>query len=141
MKCDSNLAINRQVRMLANLSLVHCYNKSAMSSEMRDSILLQSAKDNLADMSFFGLTEYQKETQYLFEETFKLKFIDDFEQKNATTASRTDLSPEDLERVKKINHLDIQLYEYAKELFLQRLQLQQQEDRIHIKDNSTNNAR
>ena len=99
-----------------------------MSAELRDSILLRSAKENLANMAFFGLTEFQKETQYLFEKTFKLKFIDDFEQKNETTASRTDLPLSDLSRIKQINHLDIQLYEYAKELFLQRLKLQQQED-------------
>lgn len=137
MNCQSNLATNRQVRMLANLSLVHCYNRTAMSEEVRNSILLQSAKDNLADMSFFGLTEFQKETQYMFEKTFKLKFLEDFEQRNETTASRADVSEEQLKEVKDLNNLDIELYQYAKELFLQRLKLMQEQEGDTTEDTHT----
>lgn len=60
MKCESNLATNRQTRMLSDLALVGCYNKSAMPAHERDRIMLASAKRNLAAMSYFGLTEYQK---------------------------------------------------------------------------------
>lgn len=60
MNCDSNLATNRQTRMLSDLALVGCYNKSSMPSHERDRIMLASAKRNLAAMSYFGLTEYQK---------------------------------------------------------------------------------
>lgn len=59
-KCDSNLATNRQTRMLSDLSLIGCYNKSSMPAHERDRIMLASAKRNLAAMSYFGLTEYQK---------------------------------------------------------------------------------
>lgn len=59
-KCDSNLAINRQTRMLSDLALVGCYDKSSMPAHERDRIILASAKKNLASMSYFGLTEYQK---------------------------------------------------------------------------------
>lgn len=60
MNCDSNLATNRQTRMLSDLALVGCYNKSSMPAHERDRITLASAKRNLAAMSYFGLTEYQK---------------------------------------------------------------------------------
>lgn len=58
--CDSNLATNRQTRMLSDLALIGCYNKSSMPAHERDRIMLASAKRNLAAMSYFGLTEYQK---------------------------------------------------------------------------------
>lgn len=60
MNCDSNLATNRQTRMLSDLALVGCYNKTTTPSLERDRIMLASAKRNLAGMSYFGLTEYQK---------------------------------------------------------------------------------
>lgn len=58
--CESNLAANRQTRMLADLALVGCYNKSSMPAHERDRVMLTSAKRNLAAMAYFGLTEYQK---------------------------------------------------------------------------------
>lgn len=64
--CDSNLATNRQTRMLSDLALVGCYNKSSMPAHERDRIMLASAKRNLAAMSYFGLTEYQKASVILF---------------------------------------------------------------------------
>ena len=59
MACRYNLASNRQTRMLADLSLVGCYN-SSMSIVERDRIMLASAKQNLQFMPFFMLTELQK---------------------------------------------------------------------------------
>lgn len=46
--CESNLAANRQTRMLADLALVNCYNKSSMPLYERSRLLLASAKRNLA---------------------------------------------------------------------------------------------
>lgn len=46
--CESNLAANRQTRMLADLALVNCYNKTSMPLEERNRLLLASAKRNLA---------------------------------------------------------------------------------------------
>ncbi|MCL4131274.1 UNVERIFIED_CONTAM: hypothetical protein GTU68_023968, partial [Idotea baltica] len=57
--CKSNLANNRQTRMLADLSLVNCYDTTSMKPEERDTILLASAKNNLHRMALFGLTEFQ----------------------------------------------------------------------------------
>jgi len=46
--------------MLADLSLIGCYNSSYMNQEERNRVMLASAKRNLLSIAFFGLTEYQK---------------------------------------------------------------------------------
>ncbi len=131
MSCPSNLANNRQTRMLANLSLVHCYDVTAMPREERESIMLKSAKDNLQDMAFFGLVEFQVATQYLFERTFKLTFIKDFEQYAETHAGEANISVSDLSRVRQVNNLDLELYKFAKQLFFQRIEFWIEEDIKH----------
>ncbi|XP_059695224.1 heparan-sulfate 6-O-sulfotransferase 3 [Haemorhous mexicanus] len=128
MDCSYNLASNRQVRMLADLSLVGCYNLTFMNESERNVILLQSAKNNLKNMAFFGLTEFQRKTQYLFERTFNLKFISPFTQFNVTRASNVDIGEDVRQRIEELNFLDMQLYEYAKDLFLQRFQYSKQEE-------------
>ncbi|KAB0402801.1 hypothetical protein E2I00_005163 [Balaenoptera physalus] len=65
MDCPYNLASNRQVRMLADLSLVGCYNLSFIPEGKRAQLLLDSAKKNLRGMAFFGLTEFQRKTHFL----------------------------------------------------------------------------
>ncbi|XP_043928708.1 heparan-sulfate 6-O-sulfotransferase 3 [Protopterus annectens] len=128
MDCSYNLANNRQVRMLADLSLVGCYNLTFMSESERNEILLQSAKNNLKNMAFFGLTEFQRKTQYLFERTFSLKFISPFTQFNSTRASNVDINERARNRIEELNFLDMQLYDYAKDLFLQRFQYTKQKE-------------
>lgn len=122
MACNSNLAINRQTRMLADLTLVGCYNKSIMSQEERDTLLLASAKDNLRKMAYFGICENQTVSQYLFEATFKLNFKSSFTQLNQThsTYALNNLPKQVLERIRLVNHLDVQLYEYAWKLLKSR---------------------
>ncbi|XP_053273338.1 heparan-sulfate 6-O-sulfotransferase 3-B [Pleuronectes platessa] len=134
MNCPSNLANNRQVRMLADLSLVGCYNMSSMSELERGHVLLASAKANLRNMAFYGLTEFQRKTQYLFERTFGLRFIQAFTQINSTRAASVGISEKVRWRIEGLNALDMELYEYAKELFLRRYQYnrqrQHQEERL-----------
>ena len=137
MECPHNLAVNRQTRMLSNLSLVGCYNKSAMPAAERDRIMLDSAKENLRSMAFFGLTEFQLETQYMFEHTFNLFFQNDFEQREQTAAGNEQLNDEYRESILQLNHLDVQLYDYAKQLFWERLKLAHEEDDLKL-NNSTN---
>ncbi|KAK3535889.1 hypothetical protein QTP70_021192 [Hemibagrus guttatus] len=129
MACPYNLANNRQTRMLADLSLVGCYNASVMSDQQRGSVLLESAKRNLRRMAFFGLTEYQRKTQYLFERTFRLAFIAPFTQLNGTRAASVDVVPETQQRIRELNAWDVELYEYARDLFLQRFQYARQKER------------
>ncbi|XP_064639171.1 heparan-sulfate 6-O-sulfotransferase 2-like isoform X2 [Lineus longissimus] len=119
--CPHNLANNRQTRMLSNLSLVGCYNRSAMAEDERNRIMLQSAKQNLRDMAYFGILEFQIYSQYLFEQTFRLRFIEKFVQLNVTHSSVTDITPAQKQTVINLNKLDISLYQFARDLFLQRL--------------------
>ncbi|XP_037808544.1 heparan-sulfate 6-O-sulfotransferase 1 [Lucilia sericata] len=122
--CDSNLAANRQTRMLADLALVGCYNKSAMPSHERDRVMLASAKRNLAAMAYFGLTEYQKISQYIFEETFNLRFAIPFEQHNTTLSVSAihNLRPDQRRHIEELNSLDIELYAFAKNLLFERFE-------------------
>ncbi|XP_076871396.1 heparan-sulfate 6-O-sulfotransferase 3-B [Brachyhypopomus gauderio] len=122
MACPSNLASNRQSRMLADLSLVGCYNLSSMSEARRAEILLESAKRNLRRMAFFGLTEFQRKTQLLFECTFGLRFMEPFTQQNSTRAGAVGAALTTRRRIERLNALDVQLYEYARDLFLRRVQ-------------------
>lgn len=124
MSCPYNLAINRQTRMLADLTLVGCYNRSAMSETRRNELLLASAKDNLLKMAFFGISEEQKMSQYVFEQTFNLQFSRSFIQLNEThsTLAMDELSPKMIERIRSLNTLDMQLYEYAKNVLEERFQ-------------------
>ena len=119
--CHGNLARNRQTRMLANLSLVNCYNTSAMEQDKRDQIMLESAKENLLKMAYFGLTEFQVYTQRLFEYSFELEFNDDFSQIPVTHSDRSVINERQKEEILHQNKLDIALYQYAKDLFLQRV--------------------
>ncbi|KAK1163070.1 heparan-sulfate 6-O-sulfotransferase 2-like [Acipenser oxyrinchus oxyrinchus] len=128
MDCPYNLASNRQARMLADLSLVGCYNLSVMGEEQRSRALLESAKRNLKEMAFFGLTEFQRKTQYLFERTFHMRFISPFTQFNSTRATSVEVEPETQRRIRELNILDVELYEYARDLFLQRFQSARQQE-------------
>lgn len=134
MDCPYNLANNRQTRMLADLSLVGCYNVSVMSEEERWAVLLDSAKRNLRGMAFFGLTEYQRKTQYLFERTFNLEFISPFTQLNGTRASSIDVPPDTQHIIRQLNRWDVELYEYARDLFLQRFQVTRQQERRQARE-------
>ena len=128
--CSSNLARNRQVRMLADLTLVNCYNTTGMSPKERDKKMLESAKRNLRSMAFFAIVEYQEESQFLFEQTFGLRFSLKFEQHNQTRASDAMAYVDDtnLPVIKQQNSLDLELYAYAKELFMKRVNFFKQEN-------------
>lgn len=122
--CESNLAGNRQTRMLADLELIGCYDKSYMPKEERDRVMLASAKKNLQSMAFFGLTEHQKISQYVFEETFNLRFAIPFEQNNATVSSSTipTLTAAQEAEIARLNSLDTELYAFAKKILFERFE-------------------
>lgn len=124
MDCPFNLAVNRQTRMLADLRLVDCYDTSRMSLKRREMMLLNSAKTNLEKMAFFGLTEQQHESQLLFQNTFDMRFKTPFVQFNETTSLATELNLKQdiIDRITEMNHLDVELYEFAKVLMEARVQ-------------------
>ncbi|XP_015908071.1 heparan-sulfate 6-O-sulfotransferase 2 [Parasteatoda tepidariorum] len=128
MNCSYNLAINRQARMLSDLALVGCYNSSSLSKEDKDLIILTSAKNNLHKMSFFGLSEFPKVSQYMFETTFGLNFrgkkssARDGSSKSARKELFKEISAKDIETIKRLNYLDIEIYHYAKDLLFFRFE-------------------
>jgi hypothetical protein len=125
--CDSNWANNRQTMMLADLEAVHCFNKAALSLEERERMLLETAKKNLKSFAFVGLTEYMVETCQLFEKTFKMVFGVLPEPYNSLSEFRSGPLLVNLQRNAKLykaieqrNHLDMELYEYALSMFIER---------------------
>jgi hypothetical protein len=123
--------------MLANLTEVGCYNNDTEKfnySKQDGKLMLESAKRNLRSMAYFGLVEYQRESQYLFEKTFGLKFKKSFTQLSANeTASGeawSTVTTELLLRVRNVTRLDRKLYNYAKALFFKRLKYFQKLEEI-----------
>lgn len=133
--CKNNLANNRQVRMLANYNNLGCDILKCMSYNVTkctnyslfetEQTLLESAKNTLVSLSFFGIAEYQELSQYLFEKTYEnvFRFKAKFNQINQTFARSLSNSNDVMRKdAKLINHLDNQLYEFALKLFFERIQ-------------------
>jgi len=108
--------------MLADLSLVDCYNLNFLPEEERNKVMLYSAKRNLEKMAFFGLCEEQVPAQFMFQQTFGLSFEKAFVQFNhsRSSAEMKNLSPEIIERIRDSNRLDMELYAFGKDLFRKR---------------------
>ena len=134
LRCEYNLANNRQVRMLANYNKLGCNklkcwlktsNCSVEEKWQYDHELLESAKETLSSFSFFGLTEYQLLSFQLFEKTFeyKLRFSSSFpEQIESLGLKLLESEYKDFKnQINENNHLDIEFYEFAKKLFFQRV--------------------
>lgn len=121
--CHSNMAINRQTRMLADLENVECSNEfDSLISRERDSAMLESAKRNLDNMAFFGLCEHQTATQKMFERAFGVEFTVNFKQSDDnTTKTLIETLPHPVRnKILEINHLDMELYRYSVEVFARR---------------------
>ena len=72
--CDVIWQNNRLTLALADSELVTCWNTTLYTSEERDKILLESAKQNLLKFAFLGILEFQEESGWLFERTFGMEF-------------------------------------------------------------------
>ena len=127
LSCESNWANNRQTFSVADLETVQCFRRKALPSKERERRLLESAKRNLARFAFFGITEYQAESSALFEKTFGLKFGQGLEQKPVGMLNSAPMlnslwnTESTYNRIAATNHLDVQLYQYALDLFAARL--------------------
>ena len=107
--------------MLADLTLVNCYNTSTLSTAERDKIILQSAKTNLQRMAFFGIMENMTQSQIMFEVLFNMRFTKNMDVWTRDKSSDTVYTEEQRDRMMKRNHLDLQLYEFAVNLFSTRV--------------------
>ena len=127
LSCESNWANNRQTLSVADLETVNCFNKKSLTLKDRERMLLQSAKENLRNFTFFGITEFQVESALLFEKTFGLQFRSKVEQKQVKDLHSAPMlntlwnTASTYNRIAEANHLDMQLYEFALELFTTRL--------------------
>uniref|UniRef100_A0AC35U9H5 Heparan-sulfate 6-O-sulfotransferase n=1 Tax=Rhabditophanes sp. KR3021 TaxID=114890 RepID=A0AC35U9H5_9BILA len=119
--CPYNLAFNRQTRMLADLTLVNCYDIKNQSAEIRDKIMLESAKTNLKNFAFFGIKEVMDLSQQIFQQSFNLNFIKSLSEWDKSKSNDTVITKHQLEKIKNRNKLDIELYDYAIKLFHKRL--------------------
>lgn len=118
--CKNNAATNRQTRMLADYK-----NDCSLLSTNKKKILIENAKKVLMSFTFFGLTEYEDESEELFIWTYKRKFKFSGRPRrhnqNATNNFIKTLKNESLEMINQSNDLDIELYQFAKKIFFQRL--------------------
>lgn len=127
MDCPHNWAMNRQTVMLADLEAAGCFNSTSTTVEQREQIMLESAKQNLEKMAFFGLSEYMVESEQLFGHRFNVKFDVPCRQKridylhSAPIVHQVWNDSALYDKIAKLNHLDIQLYDYAVQLFSRRL--------------------
>ena len=134
LKCEHNLANNRQVRMLANYNEIGCdklncwLKSSECSPELKhkyEQELLESAKKTLLSFSFFGLAEFENLSFYLFEKTFenKLKFsANHIKQRESLVEKLFSSNYSSYENeINENNHLDLKLYEFANTLFFERV--------------------
>ena len=142
LNCDFNLAHNRQTRMLADFKDIGCYSLKCLNDrecfdnirEFNEQKILHSAKHTLLGLAFFGLAEYQQLSEFLFIKTFgddKFKFskpLIDIRETNAAKAIFGEAGKY-LDQIKSRNNLDIQLYEFAKEIFFKRVAFFQQKTR------------
>lgn len=122
MRCEGNWAVNRQTRMLSDLHAINCTG-AGMQKEDRDRLMLETAKQNLKNFAYFGLTEEQEKSQRMFEYVFGMRFKVDFvTNNNGTVASELKLRSEQIEKIRRLNKLDLELYDFATKLFHKRWQ-------------------
>jgi len=126
--CPYNQGINRQTIMLADLTLIGCYRNMRSLTKTHKDTLLASAKLNLKrKFTNFAINEYLSESQILLEHQFGRKFLENFEGKDNERMKSGDLvtyifkNKELYDKVVELNHLDMELYKYALELFSSRL--------------------
>lgn len=128
MACKYNLAMNRQTKYLAeynetDFSICNMMSENKLIMEE----LLIRAKKTLQSLPFFGITEYNTLSQILFEKSVgnrTFKFEKYGYQSNDHTVAKQFLETMNIKtynRIKEMNSLDIELYEYAKKLFFKRL--------------------
>ncbi len=125
--CPWNMAANRQTKMIAayDESFGPCYFIDNQPSQFSDNLLFVKAKRGLRKMTFFGLTEFQVYSERLFLRTFNgaFNFSHNNDQLENSLADQTlkMFDKSTIEEIKRVNRLDLKLYEYAKRLFFERM--------------------
>ena len=121
MACQTNMAINRQTWMHSDVSKIGCDLSIVMTNSQKRRRLLHVAKKNLKNSAYIGLLEYPRESQFVFEKTFGVRFKENFFYKPTSKEIMDVLAenPKTSKAAADLNHLDSKLYDFAKtELFL-----------------------
>ena len=125
--CEVIWRKNRLTLALADSELVTCWNRTQHTSEERDTLLLESAKQNLLKFAFFGILEFQEESGWLFEKTFGMEFgiHPPHLPFNSSVANlllqELTVHPVLYEKLIANNKLDLELYWFAVEEFKKRM--------------------
>eukprot|EP00050_Salpingoeca_kvevrii_P012497 m.23025 g.23025 ORF g.23025 m.23025 type:complete len:446 (-) comp4053_c0_seq1:47-1384(-) len=127
--CRHNPAANRQTRMLA--SGRPCISpprsdiddaQQAAAAEEEAGLLLDLAMRALRKIAFFGILEFPRQTEQLFEWTFGVKFSGGVSPPSYhSRASHVILNATGLAGVRAVNRLDVELFEFAVRLFQDRV--------------------
>ena len=126
-KCSEGWSTNRMTISLADHDEATCWNKTRYTREERDQILLESAKSNLLKFSYFGITDFPSESSELFEKTFgvvlrnPLKAMVPMNSRGGQFLQSLSLDKKILTLIVENNRLDLELYEYAIEIFKKRI--------------------
>ncbi|XP_075247690.1 heparan-sulfate 6-O-sulfotransferase 3-B-like isoform X2 [Convolutriloba macropyga] len=137
LSCKSNLAINRQTRMLADLSLVNCYqflelqrrltkNNSESISEalhLLETKMLISAKNNLQKLASFGILGRNEESLKLLARSLGLEFKSGRFRSRGSKSENVQLPESMKSQIESVNNLDKELFKHATEVFNKRLKL------------------
>ncbi len=115
----------------SNLTVCDYLRVRKRNASLADGELLERAKKGLRSLTFFGLKEFQQESRALFRHTFnkKLAIVN---QKGLVNSKSTKMNKTEsiltalhnstmLAQIRNLNHLDMKLYDYAVDLFFQRL--------------------
>jgi len=119
--------LNGQVLQLTPLRPVagRLPDQPGLSQGEVEQMLLESARDNLANMLGFGLQECFQDSLYLLSFLFGWRPLPDALRMNEAPHPLVhgNLPPGVLDRLEKYNELDLQLYDHASALFEQRFRM------------------
>ena len=125
LRCTESWSVNRMTLSLADHELATCWDKKKYSRKQRDQILLASAKSTLSNISYFGLNEFIAESGLLFEKTFGLILKNPIHGQPLNNSKAGQfisslIQKKEIGVFKKViqnNLLDLELYEYALDIF------------------------
>ena len=118
--CEDNHAINRMTHMLSGYGTIQCKYNTQMNRMGKDTVILETAKKHFREFEYFGILELLLESAKLFEDTFSVKFVEYPIQKE-TKGEKMELTDEQQSRIESLNNLDVKLYNWALELFKERI--------------------
>jgi hypothetical protein len=144
-KC-SGYAQNSMTKFLSGKTLDNQLNpSSAMVDNLNSNEMFELAKKNLENyFEIFGISERFNESLVLLQKAFGWNIALNYQKRNVakTRIKRQDLSVNTVKIIEHFNEMDLQLYEYAKELFERKINAQNYtffEDLKAIKQSNSSN--